>query len=398
MVSLQIILIVAVILGVFFLAVSLYLSVQATRSIPQQLRAKWLLMGGLMSFFLCGYLFFLFIELSGISFPLEVLTATVFFFGALFVFLVTRITLKNLKQLNAHERQLEEVNDALRSKNIDLEEEVVRRKTAEKNATARLKHLSSLHAIDVVISASLDLGVTLKVFLDQLVPRFEIDAAAVLLLNPHTQTLEYAAGQGFRGKAIEQSQERVGQGSAGRVAMERKICLIANLAEEGGNFLRHALLKDEGFFAYCALPLVAKGKVQGVLEIYHRRPFLPDAEWQEFLESLAVRAAIAIENASLFNELQRSNAELILAYDTTIEGWGRALELRDQETRGHTERVAAMTRKMAQQFGMSEEKLVHVVRGALLHDIGKMAVSDLVLLTEGPLSEEERLIMQKHPV
>jgi len=398
MVSFSTLIITAVLFGIFFLAVSLYLSIRAGQGIPPQLRPKWMILGGLMSFFLCGYLFFLYLELSTASFPLEILTATVFFFGALFVFLITRITLKALQQLNAHERQLEEINEALRSKNAALEEEMERRKAAEKNATARLQHLASLHVVDTVISASLDLGVTLKVFLDQLVPQFNIDAAAVLLLNPHTQTLGFAAGKGFRGKGIERSKERLGQGSAGRVAMERKTSMVANLAEEGANFLRHELLKEEEFIAYCAFPLVAKGEVQGVLEVYHRRLFRPDAEWQEFLESLAVRAAIAIENASLFNELQRSNAELILAYDTTIEGWGRALELRDQETRGHTERVAAMTKKMGRLFGMREEKLVHVVRGALLHDIGKMAISDSVLLKDGPLTEEERRLMQRHPV
>lgn len=388
----------AVLAGALFLAVSLYLSLQASHRIPPPLHKKWLFLGGLMSFFLIGYFIFLFIVLRNITFPLEILTSTVFFFGALFVLLITRITLRTLAQLNEHEQQLEEVNAALSRKNTDLEEEISRRKTAEQHATARLQHLTSLHAIDTVISASLDLRVTLKVFLDQLAPRFNIDAAAVLLLNSHTQTLEYAAGKGFHSTAIEQSKERLGQGSAGRAAMERKGCVTADLSEAGEQFLRHDLLKDEGFIAYCALPLVAKGEVQGVLEIYHRRPFQPDAEWQEFIESLAVRAAIAIENASLFNELQRSNAELILAYDTTIEGWGRALELRDQETQGHTERVAAMSKKMAREFGMSEEKLVHVVRGALLHDIGKMAISDSILMKDGPLTEEERQIMQKHPV
>ncbi|MEJ2690913.1 MAG: HD domain-containing phosphohydrolase, partial [Deltaproteobacteria bacterium] len=388
----------SVLAGALFLAISLYLSLQAIRSIPPPLRLKWLFLGGLMSFFLAGYFIFLFIQLRNIPFPLEILTSTVFFFGALFVLLITRITLRTLEKLNEHEQQLEEVNETLSSKNAALEEEISRRLIAEQSATARLQHLASLHAIDTVVSASLDLRVTLKVFLDQLIPRFDIDAAAVLLLDPFTQTLEYAAGKGFRGTAIEQSKERLGQGSAGRAAMERKGCMTANLAEAGEKFLRHDLLKDEGFLAYCALPLVAKGEVQGVLEIYYRRPFQPDAEWQEFLESLAVRAAIAIENASLFNDLQRSNAELILAYDTTIEGWGRALELRDRETQGHTERVAAMSKRMAQEFGMREEKLVHVVRGALLHDIGKMAISDSILLKKGPLTEEERQIMQKHPV
>jgi hypothetical protein len=81
-----------------------------------------------------------------------------------------------------------------------------------------------------------------------------------------------------------------------------------------------------------------------------------------FFVSLAAQAAIAIDNAALFSDLQRSNAELILAYDTTIEGWARALELRDQETEGHTKRATEMTLRLALAMGMNDAELVHVRR------------------------------------
>lgn len=87
-----------------------------------------------------------------------------------------------------------------------------------------------------------------------------------------------------------------------------------------------------------------------------------------------------------------------LAYDSTIEGWGHALELRDQETHGHTERVAKMTLEIARQFGVRQDQFVHLSRGALLHDIGKMAIGDSILMKAGPLTEEERVVMQSHPV
>lgn len=96
--------------------------------------------------------------------------------------------------------------------------------------------------------------------------------------------------------------------------------------------------------------------------------------------------------------LQRSNSELMQAYDSTIEGWGYALELRDQETQGHTKRVAGMTRQLALAFGLRQDQLIHIVRGAMLHDIGKMAVPDSILLKEGPLTEDERELMQDHSV
>src|SRR5207249_7093909 len=141
----------------------------------------------------------------------------------------------------------------------------------------------------------------------------------------------------------------------------------------------------------------AKGQIVGVLEIFQRRPFQPTAEWLEFLETLAGQAAIAIDNAELFQRLQRANVDLTLAYDTTLEGWSRALDLRDKETEGHTQRVTDLTVRLARAMGLREEEMAHLRRGALLHDIGKMAIPDAVLLKPGPLTPQERQIIERHP-
>ena len=91
------------------------------------------------------------------------------------------------------------------------------------------------------------------------------------------------------------------------------------------------------------------------------------------------------------------NTELVIAYDSTIAGWGKALDLRDKETEDHTRRVTEMTLHTARIYGMNEEELVHVRRGALLHDIGKMGVPDSILLKEETLTPEEKKIMHNHP-
>jgi len=165
-----------------------------------------------------------------------------------------------------------------------------------------------------------------------------------------------------------------------------------------GEFVRAPLLVHEGFVTYYGMPLVAKEHVVGVLEIFHRSPHIPEPEWTEFLESLAGQAAIAVEIARLISDLRQANLELSMAYDATLEGWVRALDLRDNETENHTRRVTEMTLDMAQTFGMTTEQLVHIRRGALLHDIGKIAVPDSILLKEGKLTEEEWVIMRQHPV
>lgn len=261
----------------------------------------------------------------------------------------------------------------------------------------RLAYLQALQAVDRAIIASLDVRITLNVLLDHTMTQLKVDAAGVLLLERHLNQLEYAAGRGFSGRAYERSRLWLGEGLAGRVALERRLLHVANLADSNQAFAHSTVVTSEGFVSYVGVPLIAKGQVKGVLEVFHRTPLYPDEEWLNFLEALAQQAAIAIDNAQLFESLQRSNLELMLAYDATIEGWSRALDLRDEETEGHTQRVTDLTLRLARAMGVGEAELVHIRRGALLHDIGKMGVPDRILLKPGPLTEEEKEIMRRHP-
>ncbi len=96
--------------------------------------------------------------------------------------------------------------------------------------------------------------------------------------------------------------------------------------------------------------------------------------------------------------LEAAHSELGQTYDATMEGWVHALDLRDKETEGHTQRVTQMTVQLAQAAGISGEELIHIRRGALLHDIGKLGIPDAILLKPGKLTEEEWAIMRRHPV
>ncbi len=266
------------------------------------------------------------------------------------------------------------------------------------DAQRRLEQTQALHSIDMVITSSLDLRLTLSVFLDETTTRLHVDAADILLRNPHLQTLEYAAGRGFQSNALKQTRLRLGEGIAGRVALERQIISIRDLAKEPSSLTRAPLLATEKFVSYIGVPLIAKGDIQGVLEIFHRTRIEPDEEWLEFLNALATQAAIAIDSAMLYSDLQRSNTELMLAYDATIQGWSQALDLRDRETHGQTERVAEMTVRLARAVGIAEPAIVHIRRGALLHDIGKMGVPDAILLKPTRLINSEWQKMRRHPV
>jgi putative nucleotidyltransferase with HDIG domain len=262
----------------------------------------------------------------------------------------------------------------------------------------RLRRLSALRAVDMAISASIDLRVTLAVLLDQLATQLQVDAAVIRILNVHSQSLAYLSGRGIQSPAVTQNPIQLGQGFAGTAALQRRVIRVPQFAAQGGDYARSLRESGESFASYFVAPLLSKGKVKGVLELFSRKPYEPDEEWAEYLETMAAQAAIAIDNASLFDDLQRTNTDLITAYDATIEGWSRALELRDRETEGHTLRVTDMTLRLARRLRIPDDELIHVRRGALMHDIGKMGVSDSILLKPGPLSEEERQVMHRHPV
>jgi PAS domain S-box-containing protein len=267
---------------------------------------------------------------------------------------------------------------------------------AEEKIKSQLKRMASLRAIDLAISSSQDLRLALSVILSQVTSELHVDAADVLLLNPQ-DVLEYATGVGFRTEALQSTRLRLGQGYAGMVALKREMINVMDLRRGKTGFLRSPKFLDEGFRCYYGLPLIAKGRVRGVLEIFHRSALNPDPEWLDFMEALAGEAAIAVENALLLKELQRTNFELTLAYDTTIEGWSRALDLRDRDTEGHTQRVTYAAVKLGRRLGMNEMELIHVRRGAMLHDIGKMAIPDSILLKKGPLTPQEWDEIRRHP-
>lgn len=265
-------------------------------------------------------------------------------------------------------------------------------------ANRRLKRLSSLHEIDRTITGSLDLRTTLNVLLTQLIRMLEVDAACVLTYQKQLQSLDFAAGKGFKTEEFKTGEQRLGKGLAGITALERQPVHIANLETQSANLVRQSAFRKEGFIGYHGIPLIAQGEIIGVLEVFQRQPLNVTPEWLDYLETLSGQAAIAIDRLNLFYELEQSNVELIQAYDAVIEGWSRALELRDKETEGHSSRVEDLTLRLARQLGVQAQDLVHIRRGALLHDIGKMGIPDRILQKKGELTEEEWEIMKQHPV
>lgn len=273
-------------------------------------------------------------------------------------------------------------------------EDISESKKAEDKLKRHVNNLAALRAIDRAISGSLELRTTLKVLLDEVVSQLKADTAFVMLLSQQSRTLEYVSGVGFNSN-INLHDISIENSFAAQVEMGRKNLIITDLKADK-KFARNELVTMEEFRSFVGIPLIAKGELKGVLEIFNRSKFHPDQEWLDFAEALAGQAVIAIENAEMLEHMQRSNRELLQAYDSTIEGWSRALDYRDKETEGHSRRVTDLTVKIAKSIGISHEKLAHMRRGALLHDIGKLGVPDNILLKPGKLTDEEFEAIKKH--
>ncbi len=259
------------------------------------------------------------------------------------------------------------------------------------------KYFASLNAVDSLINASDDLPNLLNTILDYMMDLLNVNATAILLFNSDKLTLEYFAGKGFRSRNIEKSQLKIGEGYAGKAALSQQTVIVNDLRNEDFEYARNELLKQEEFISYIGIPLVNNAEIIGVLDIFHRSILKPDSEWFDYVEALASQAAIAIGKSTLLNNLKHTNFELLQAYEKTIEGWSKAMDLRDHETEGHTQRVTELTVRLAQSAGLSENEIVHIRRGALLHDMGKVGIPDGILLKPGPLTDEEWVIMRMHP-
>ena len=261
----------------------------------------------------------------------------------------------------------------------------------------RLSQLQSLRTIDQVITGNLEKQVSMSVLLTQIVAQLRIDSADILIFNQNTNLLEFSAGCGFRDPNKRGATLARNQSLAEQIVLQRQMIAVKNLKTDPISQNQCPYLLEENFQAYFGIPLIAKSQVVGVLELFHRTTFVPDQDWIDFFTALAGQTAIAINNANLVEGMLKANNEMRYAYDATIEGWARALELRDQETEGHSQQVTKLTVQLAQAMGISGETLVHIRRGAVLHDIGKMGIPDKILLKPGSLDPDEWEVMRKHP-
>lgn len=252
--------------------------------------------------------------------------------------------------------------------------------------------LSSLRLIDKAIISTNDLGKILEIVLDQVHEQLLVDSASVYLVDPVSQQLYAACGRGYTMQPFQQS-------SVAEITINTKRMLILDVHSNGNNnnqYLRSFI--NNGIAQCISVPMVAKGGVIGVLEGYYKTAVLLPPDKIEFLETIAGQTVIALEHVNLSDDYQDVSQKLSLAHEGILVGWAKALEYKDRETKGHSDRVTEMASRIGSELNFSEREMINLRWGALLHDIGKMAIPDTILFKPGPLNEQEWEIMRQHPL
>ena len=232
----------------------------------------------------------------------------------------------------------------------------------------------------------------LPIIAEQSARLLQADAVTVEIIDPASgeSVVEAALGDWH---ALLGARQAPGTGLNAVILRTGQPYLAADLAEEPDAIYPEAL---RGSIRGCAgLPLIAQEKLIGFLWIGRKKTILQGE--MRLLNTIADITANAIRRATLHEQTRHDAAELARTYESTLEGWARTLQLRDRETEQHAQNVVELTLRLARAFGLDEAQLVHIRRGAILHDIGKMGVPDAILRKPGPLTDEEWAVMRQHP-
>ena len=272
----------------------------------------------------------------------------------------------------------------------------IQRSRLHEETQRRLDYVTFLRSIETAITSSFDLRITLRILVQQALAMLQIHAVDIVLFDEELNNLNLAASSGFNTIEIPSKSLQLGKALAGRAIREQRTITLKQLAR------LHPLptnqdLNPNGEYTYICLPLISRGKILGALEIFHRTPFYPSNEWQEALKALAAQTALALDNATIYHQMQELNLQIVGAYNATIEAWAKAVETRKKGSQGHIDRVLDLILAIARELKLPGEQVAHLRRGALLHDIGELIVPEDILNKPGPLDETEWKIIQRHP-
>jgi len=260
----------------------------------------------------------------------------------------------------------------------------------------RQSQLGALMGVGHVINSSLGRKRVLEEVMDKLIELVRAERG-FLMSRQLNGELKFEIARGLSHVNLEEDEFKVSMTIVRRAAELGEVILTTN-AQEDPRFENEMSIAAYKLRSILCVPLKIKNELTGVIYIDNKaRSGIFREEDKALITAFADQAAVAIDNAQLIEDLEKSNAELQKAYEATLMGWVSALDLRDKETEGHTQRVTILTERLARMMGVAGDDLIHITRGALLHDIGKMAIPDGILLKPSALTDDEREVVRKHP-
>ena len=261
----------------------------------------------------------------------------------------------------------------------------------------RQSELGALMGVGSVINSSLGLNRVLETVMDTLIGLIHAERG-FLMLRESDGELVVKIARGIAHVNLDADAFRVSKTIIQKVADSCEPVLTSN-AQVDPRFGSQLSVATYQLRSIMSAPLMVRQKFIGVLYVDNRAyAGMFQGSDLELISAFANQAAVAIDNAGLFESLQESNNDLRNAYQETLEGWVRMLDLRDKETEGHTQRVTILTERLARSMGVQGDALVQITRGALLHDVGKIAIPDSILLKPAGLTEQERELIRQHPI
>lgn len=248
---------------------------------------------------------------------------------------------------------------------------------------SKSRQLVGLRKIDLAILSTQNLDEIIDLVVDQICDQLEPYGLRIHLLNDHSKQYELKIDQGSMPSSLMESFSLNGKWKV----LETQIIHMDGKENSSG---KPSL--------YIVTPLIGRQKMLGVVEVLidHKNGIL--REWVEYFEAVAGQLAIAIDHVQIIEQYEVVNRDMTKTQEQLLKGWAKALEFKDRETKGHTDRVTALTQEMGVSMGLNAAEIENMTRGAYLHDIGKMAIPDNILFKKGPLNDEEWMVMKKHPL
>ncbi|MBA4399287.1 MAG: hypothetical protein C0396_05400 [Anaerolinea sp.] len=288
---------------------------------------------------------------------------------------------------------------------VRIGEDVTERRKAEsllrdslRETRLHLSRLTALRNIDTTITSNMDTVAKLDSVLITIQESLNVDGVDILQIDQDKKSLVPIAAKGLSTDFLEEQPLIISDPVLTKLLENNEpLILVSPSKAELPIWTKSRLRGSRWIEFYGAAPMISSSRLIGVLEVFGRQPIEIDDGWLEHYNSMALQATITLENDKMIQGIQHANHELVQAYEGTLIGWARALELRDKETRGHSERMMDLTMRLGRRLGMDAHDLEVIARGVLLHDIGKMGVPDYILHKPGPLTDEEWVVMHQHP-